>query len=161
MLNVNNQINKIPMLWNLFFGSLDVSFCLIGLALTRGVFTFFVILSDTLSCSFSLLSVEEKTLFYHGPQLARCRFFFASMTFIWSDLYLLDVNFVIETTSYWLMLTPSSCIFPQHSNNLHARYIPEPRSTSTFSIMIYIKITYKTSQGHKFCLNSLFTIFGI
>lgn len=44
MLNVNNQINKIPMLWNLFFGSLDVSFCLIGLALTRGVFTFFVIL---------------------------------------------------------------------------------------------------------------------
>lgn len=44
MLNVNNQINKTPhALEFVLRGSLDVSFCLIGLALTRGVFTFFVI----------------------------------------------------------------------------------------------------------------------
>lgn len=114
MLNVNNQINKIPMLWNLFFGSLDVSFCLIGLAL-RCIYLFLQYCQTLKLQLLSSLGWGKNTLFYHGPQLARCRFFFASMTFIWSDLYLLDVNFVIETTSYWLMLTPSS---PHYHNTV-------------------------------------------
>lgn len=160
MLNVNNQINKIPMLWNLFFGSLDVSFCLIGLAL-RCIYLFLQYCQTLKLQLLSSLGWGKNTLFYHGPQLARCRFFFCIYDiylewFIsawcefcdWNNFILINVNNLITT-------------LPQHSYNLHARYIPEPRNTSNFSIMIYIKITYKKSQGHTFCFKSLFTIFGI
>lgn len=123
-----------------------------------GVFTFFcnIVKLQLLSS----LCWGKNTLFYHGPQLARCRFFFCIYDiylewFIsawcefcdWNNFILINVNTLIT--------------YYHNTVIIYIHGIPEPRNTSNFSIMIYIKITYKTSQGHKFCLNSLFTIFGI